>query len=457
MSFSNHESYNQFSRQEQFPYQDPNAANTVLGEKKRGCGCWLLGCGIGCLGLILLAVLTGVVVYYVCLKGHPLEVSPETTVITEPKKTDGQKVDFFKAIQNIAEPKIPDNDNGFTDVLTGYGSALFESKQSKQISELRQYTAMCERFHLDPLAVPKFVLIDFIPDDVNHWLTVTGPGLDAAVTAAMKPNYFIPMIRHDENDLALTVVPDKIFDFHGKLAEALRQRARHRFASGDFAGGWKDYLATLRLFRRITINNALLETLNNGKIESKMLLQMSDFDAEKVVAKMPAELRGQAVKDLETLPDWQDRKVTLKTLQFGVLDILSATDDMPKLFEKFSDQPIPAAMKQLAEVIGFDWNLTAKKLNEQFKLYEEKLNAAGSGLAEQSNDLPPMNGTSVQDSFKRLTDEMKESGTAVTVAGRSDLAGSLAGQIFTQIAGQMFKIQHEEEQRCKDLKKMLQE
>ncbi|MDR3182122.1 MAG: hypothetical protein LBT89_04235 [Planctomycetaceae bacterium] len=440
-----------FSYQE-FPYQDPNTANQALGEKKRGCGCWFLGCGIGCLVLIILAAITGVLAYYYCLKGQPLLVSPETTVITEPKKKDGVSVDFFKAIQDITETKKPANDNGFKDILIGYGTAMFENKEAAQVW---QHNAMCKHFNVDPLTVPQYVLTGITPDAVNHWLSVVGPGLDAVAAAVLKPDYFVPMIRQNENDLVLAVQPQTVYNFHYQLAEALRYRAKYRFAGGDYAGGWNDYVTTLRLFRRVTLNYAALESLKHGKIGGQTLLQPDDF--KDIISKMPAEVRSQAVKDLETLPAWQDRSITLKTLQYGVLDILSATDDMPRLLDKFSDKPIPADIKKLLEVIGFDWNHVAVSLNEYFDEYSEKLAAAGGDLVKQQevfNEMPPASEESIKTEIERSLNERNNN--PITVSGRSALTGRMAGRIFTQIAGQMFKLQIEEEKRCKELKDSLQ-
>ncbi|GHT24363.1 hypothetical protein FACS189419_09280 [Planctomycetales bacterium] len=448
MSFVHNEYKSGF--QHDFPYQDPSEADAVFGEqKKRYRGC-LLGCGLGCLGIIVLSVIASVVFYFYCLKGRPLEVSAETTIITEPKKKDGKSVDFFRAVNELAAPKVPDGENGFKDILAGYGKAVFDTVEN---APMWHYPAMCKVFNIDSFGIPPYVLTEAESDTPEQWLTVIGPGLDAAVAASMKPAYFIPLIRQNENDIILASQPISVYQFHGELTKALRFRAAHRFSKGDYAGGWKDYLATLRLFRTVTVNSVLYSGLKRNDEGNALLLNPEDF--REVIAKMPPELRSQAVKDIESLPRWQDRKTTLKALQFSVLDIISATDDIPKLLDKFSSQPIPADARAFADIIGFDWNLVAVRLNMEFEAFERELTAAGDDEAKLTAVLNRrfQSNLDMGDMVKACFVDV--SFDDVTVAGRSETAGQVAGFIAAHFAGQMFSLQLEEEKRCQTLKEEL--
>jgi hypothetical protein len=74
--------------------------------------------------------------------GAPLIVSPETTVITEPLKSDGKSVDFYQAIKEMVEPEMQQlDDNGFVDVVRFYSHMPFGYEQ--------QYLLMCKELGLD--------------------------------------------------------------------------------------------------------------------------------------------------------------------------------------------------------------------------------------------------------------------------------------------------------------------
>ncbi|MDR0392569.1 MAG: hypothetical protein LBH59_11715, partial [Planctomycetaceae bacterium] len=86
----------------------PNNSYQVNGEtyqvhyippQKSGCGgsSCLMGCGVGCLVLIIILAVGGFLFYAYCVKGVPMQISPETTVISSPLKSDGKSVDFFTA------------------------------------------------------------------------------------------------------------------------------------------------------------------------------------------------------------------------------------------------------------------------------------------------------------------------------------------------------------------------
>lgn len=131
-------------------------------EKKSGCGSCLMGCGCGCLVLILLLVLGAFLVHAYCLKGVPLKVSPETTVLTEPLKEDGKNVDFFQPVEEMSEPKIGADDNGFKAVLVAYGREMYKPQFVAEFGPQRgqpigpnrewQYDETCKKLGVAPAA-----------------------------------------------------------------------------------------------------------------------------------------------------------------------------------------------------------------------------------------------------------------------------------------------------------------
>ncbi|MDR0521520.1 MAG: hypothetical protein LBH00_06670 [Planctomycetaceae bacterium] len=431
------------------PYQEPD-----LVPKKSRRGCLLYGCGCGCLGLILLLLFGGLAVYFYCIKGSPLTVSPETTVITEPRKSDGKSVDYYQAIQKMTEPAIPADENGFRSVLLGYGQAATEPQKFNEWL----YPEMCKKLDIDPAAQPPFVLEPWIPAAPKNWLAAVSPGLDTVQTAAAKRHYFIPLVRQNENDPVLLAEPIPVYVFHKNLSDALRQRAKLRFEANAPAEAWKDILTSIRLFRFVTIKTALFDLHGNrtpkegGKENSSLLTPV-----EEIVQTFPRwkpEHLDQAVKDLESLPEWTDYRTTMKVLQFSILDGVSSADDIAGIIEKFNENPIPPEIKQLLQVIGFNWNETAKALNGEIKRYEDELQAAAGDTEKLSALLRSIRFRMNEEEWLKIIQD-GAFGTPITTAGRSQMAGTLAGHIVNTLVGEMIRLQLTEESRCQILRTAL--
>jgi len=412
-------------------------------ERRRGgcCGC---GCCFGCLGLVVLIVL-GIAALGYCLVigGAPLVVSEETTVITEPLKPDGT-VDFHQAIQKMIEPDVQPDENGFMTVWRGYGKEIFDSIHQTELR--RHYLVMCEQFGIDPQAPATWV--------------DAGEGLDAVQTAVAGPHYFIPLVRQSENDLVAMSQPLALYAFHERLSDMLRQRADVRFDADDIAGGWQDILTTMRLFRRVTAHQAWITEIGERDNETRLTL-VSDI-VNTLPNWTPQQLE-QAVRDLETLPDWQDRQTMLKTLQFMMLDMLSVTNDFPGLGNRlgvemqWEDQ----MMLEWFQHVGIDWNLFAKELNHEMKTYGELMDRiSGNPLEEQFSQLrlrpvgTPFRMPDDEDEWRAFTiNHLERTGEfPLFTSGRSRLIGATIGHLGTWVAGEMYRLQLIEESRCQALR-----
>jgi len=448
------------------PFQDSQfdaqsfGAEPAFAQRKQGSGCCCCsGCCLGCLGLILLAVLAlGFIGYCFFSGGAPLIVSPETTIITEPLKSDGKTVDFHQAIQRMVEPNLRADENGFRDVVIGYGREVFEGGFSDAD---RQYHAMCERLGIDPLTPPKFSLKNFDqPENIYN------AGLDAIQAAAAQPHYFIPMVRQNERDLVIASQLLGVYAFHRAATSALQQRAMSRFDSEDTAGAWKDILTTIRLFRSVTVNRAwsgIMRTSGRPDREEELLLT-SVADVVDTLPKWEVEQLTQAIKDLESLPNWQDRQTTLTIMQFAVLDALSIADDLPELVRRLTGNKLSddLLMLQALDAIGFDMNLLAKELNSHVKRYEEDLKqSAQSDLDKQFELLrmrgadEPRNRAMNEEETRRMLEDHFRANPSLNpffASGRSHLFGVIAGEIVTDAAGEMYRLQIMEESRCQALR-----
>ena len=456
MSFSNPD-----NRNFDFPYQgtgfDAEVAHTNA-QRRRGGWCFC-GCCSGCLLLILLFILGIVVLGYSLFSGGvPLIVSEETTVIVEPLKSNGESVDFHEAIREMTGQNIQLNENAFMIIWRGYSHEIFASYDQEDLR--RQYLVMCDQFGIDPLGRSLWSLPKRTPPTTNaQWLAEVKEGLDAVQNAVAKPHYFIPLARDRESDLVIMSQPLAIYAFHGQLSEALHIRADIKSASGDIAGAWQDTLASIRLFRRATINHAW--TLTLGAKDNESLLTPVTSILPTLSQWTPEQLE-QAVKDLESLPDWTDRKTMIRTIQFTVLDMLSATNDLPGLGSRLGKELPTGAQDvlQLIQSIGFDWNLVAKELNQEMRVYGELLEkVSGSSPDEQFKQLDlRLSGVPFrmpnEEEWKEFTVEhVNRTGEfPLFVVGRSKLVGAIAGFWATRMVGEMYRLQLMEESRCQALR-----
>ena len=446
----------------ELPYQN-NAgfeAEMAYAPRKR-LGCCFCGCCSGCLLLILLFIAALAAIWYFCLTGGaPLTVSPETTIITEPLKSDGKTVDFHKAIQKMIEPDIKADENGFRDVVIGYGQAVFEPGHNKNDAQ-QQYLLMCEGLGIDPQTPPTFSLPS--PGaDVNQWLAEAENGLDAVQVAAAKPHYFVPMTRKDERDLVVRSLPVATYAFHEKLSQALRTRANVRYAEKKIDEGWKDTLTSLRLFRFVTINRTWQHVIQNGVYDNNAESLLTPV--AEIVATLPQwtpEQLTQGIKDLESLPGWQDRQTTLQVLQFALLDLILTANDVTEFVRRCDDGEVPPPGFAKAIQRGFDLNLLAKEMNEAVKGHGELMEqVAGKSLDEQF-DLLRLRET---EEHPKLFDEGKLQAlledkiigdislNPLFTPGRSRLIGIVAGEAVTATAGEMYRLQIMEESRCQALR-----
>jgi hypothetical protein len=217
----------------------------------------------------------------------------------------------------------------------------------------------------------------------------------------------------------------------------------------------------MRLFRRVTINQAWQKALT-GDNEESLLTSISD-----VVMTLPLwtpEQLTQAINDLESLPDWQDRQTTFKMIQFVLLDLMLAANDLPELGNRL-DAELPEDVQkvlQTIQFIGIDWNIVAKELNNEVKAYGELLERAANSSLEEQFDLlylrPMKDPLWTREKWEAfVTGYVQKIDNPLSLnplvsSGRSKWAGMAAGYLFTQIAGEVYRLQLMEESRCQALR-----
>ena len=92
-----------------------------------------LCCIFALLGLIAMSLI--VAVYIFVFRTVPLQISKETTYITEPLKSDGKQVDYFAAWEQQTYPKnIATEENGYRLIVKHLGPPDAEPWQAAQVS-----------------------------------------------------------------------------------------------------------------------------------------------------------------------------------------------------------------------------------------------------------------------------------------------------------------------------------
>lgn len=387
-------------------------------EKKR-----MRGCVWGCArwGILFLAIFA-VSIWRLLFVSVPLEISPETTIVTEPRTPDGKEVDFWAYIQSQFPKDIATDRNAARRLVRIFGS--FDSIQAEGPTPERD-ALVFEKLGLENVepqltfqimesAYRKFLERKYPEyetskeqgdlfwdeyeagnfDDLSSpvydetfrrmWLEANSPALDAFIREMDAADFFFyPLIRmEDEKILFSLQLPhtDLLKDF----SDALFFRAASQLLDGDVDGAIRDRNAGLRILRKC--REPLLvfvEELEICRMERKFLSLPLKTVPEKTLT----------AEQLQTLREisWdtgrkEQKKKLLKHDMLSILDLfqrLSAgkagVEDIQAVL------PEGRSRKGLAEFlflrVGYDWNAASrfmqnrywKMLNREEDLEYEKL------------------------------------------------------------------------------------
>lgn len=375
-----------------------------------------MGCIFAVLGLLV--VLLSVVGYFCLFRSVGLQISKETTYLTEPLTLDGKKVDYLAAWEKATYPdNMATDENGYglivrhlgvvEDALPFQVPLMFEklgldesSQPDMTLEEPYEFLATyVESDAFDPAAIdavressdqdqelggmggevePAFLLdqrlarpwtLDDLPM-MEGWLTENGPAIDLVGEAVRKPTFQVPLTPAVSGPLVGMFSPE--LSRFRSFARCLSARAYYRIGTGDIDGAIDDLVTCKRLGRHLGHSGLIVQMLVGIAIEGmadgvgiadSLEHQPTDEQFERFVserADLPARVNVSEMMQFE-------RYITLDLLQF------------------LAENPVLMADLELSVTvprhIGLDWNVIARRFNEHFDTF-----LAGGGPPSASPD-----------------------------------------------------------------------
>ena len=387
-------------------------------EKKR-----MRGCVWGCArwGILFLAIFA-VSIWRLLFVSVPLEISPETTIVTEPRTPDGKEVDFWAYIQSQFPKDIATDRNAARRLVRIFGSfdsmqaegptperdaLVFEKLGLENVEPQLTFQSVSSVFwdllakkypeHETSEEQEKLFTEEYEAGDITDfsspiyeetfrraWLEANSPALDAFIREMDAADFFFyPLIRmEDEKILFSLQLPhtDLLKDF----SDALFFRAASQLLDGDVDGAIRDRNAGLRILRKC--REPLLvfvEELAICRMERKFLSLPLKTVPEKTLT----------AEQLQTLREisWdtgrkEQKKKFLKHEMLCILDLFQRLSAGKAGIEDIQViLPEGRSRKGLAEFlflrVGYDWNAASrfmqnrywKMLNREEDLEYEKL------------------------------------------------------------------------------------
>ncbi len=328
----------------------------------------------------------------------PLQISTETTFITEPLTPDGKRIDFFAAIrQRIRPENAATDDNGFRLLVQHLGKSpdsnaehfetlcrklglvadgiqpdmVFEDLldfmdahiasadgDSAFVDQLREQSAWKLREALSQRPHRPWTLDDLPMMDA--WLRANGPALDLIGRAVQKPVFYIPLVRRSEDELVLSMRLPEV-QWMRSLARGLSARANFRIGTGDIDGAIDDIIACKRLGRHVG-HGAFGIHMSVG-IASEQIADAigiaSSFEHLPTVEQF-----RRLVEQTENLPPPGDLALMLLVGRFEALDFIqslaSGNEDVMSELARNSSKIRDSTTS------AYDWNVVARRFNQHF-------------------------------------------------------------------------------------------
>ncbi|MEM6458673.1 MAG: hypothetical protein AAF710_04710 [Planctomycetota bacterium] len=316
--------------------------------------------------------LTLLVTLYVPTPPPELKPGPDTTVITEPLKTDGTPDYAAWLNRKFGEGVTPENN---------FAVDLLGSMPAGQIPEDYDLPAVWRAMGLQP-AGPKVMrlgtdapeaLYDTLLDgpwraedhpDAAAWLVKNEALLDALAVATEKPRYHVPLVIAEGEPMLTVLLPQ--LGHSRRLARTWQARAMMHLGAGDLDAAWSDAMAAYRMGRHMR-RGVLIDHLVGISIEA-----LAHGMAEEVVAapRYDAARARRMLRDFSALPAVRPVAETFAYHErFSSLDAVYFALTQPARFGDWGMRGVAAATK----VPGFgavDMNHVLRRFNRHFDAFE---------------------------------------------------------------------------------------
>lgn len=224
----------------------------------------------------------------------PLTVSPEITIVTEPRMADG-RVDYCEYLNQTQGAGVTPDNNAAVAILeaTGprwlpedgaYRQRFFQLAGIPEPPEtdsdfVNAYDYGNARFKgaaRDAFRDDSFTVVTLRHGPwqasgypaVAEWLDANQEALDHVVAGLAREKFYLPWVRLDADKSLLDSWPWRVLMEIRDLNEAIQTRAMRLIAEGDFAGARRDLLACHRLARLTAQGGQLVEVLVAQAYES---------------------------------------------------------------------------------------------------------------------------------------------------------------------------------------------
>lgn len=310
---------------------------------------------------LIVLVLFALAVWFFLFRSVPLKVSPETTLLTEPRTEDGRLVDYASWLA----AQFPKDGNTAKNSARGM-LELFGPGQYDVRNFMPEHWKM---LGLDPIpenqeprfSLPKaddfsekFATVDHEPEEYfavdpegfRAWVNALSPALDAmAVVLQNSEFYAFPLLAKGPDFLFTAELVDAIQA--REVAMSFQARAFLREKDGDQEGAEADRIAIMKLGRQMQNGAQAIPPLLIGRAIEKMGSTLNLLEKMETLEPVDKEKNLRRVLEMERVLSASGVQNLYRTKREGCVN----------------DFPINGATWLLLHM-GMDWNIVAKRVND---------------------------------------------------------------------------------------------
>ena len=380
----------------------------------------------------IIGILIVLVLGWYCFRTIPLKISPETTLVTEPRTADGKWIDYAKAFEQKYYPaEMKTNDNGYRFIVENIESPKYykyrKAKPGEQIYEAKDESKELKAQAFEKLGLPpdhvapmKFEehygfineylkKLDGIKDKQYHekslklgeemmnapwilekypmmkeWFEQNGPALDIVAEAVRKPAFCVPIVNEGtENDTPMRFGISNIETaaYFRSFARSLQLRIKYRIGTGDIDGAIDDIITCQLLGRWCSRQGSLVMGLVGVAICG---IGNASGIADNPEHQPTAEQIRRFIQSKNDLkPTLWTGNDAIESERYGALETLQA---FAKGGEQFilDERDKSLGIRLRFKSIGVDWNYVFNRMNRHYDTIWGIDNTANDLLEPQS-------------------------------------------------------------------------